>query len=284
MANKTKFNSILQRIHVSLEASPEAEPKKGFARTVSWHINHKRRIVLALAIIAIILISSFAFLSWADNDKANVVLPKSTNSPTPSPTPHPKIEDSPLPNIGGLIPGISPSPTQIKIPVRPPGIVESAGSMNSTVWKEVAQRAWAFFQPGVGVDSKTGLPYAGGTGFPAFTDWDLGAYIQAAIDAQEIGIIDNGTWDFSNRMNMVLTFLENRPLNATTNWPFWFYDATNGQGYQENTTYASNSVDTIDTGKLLVALNNLRVYNSSLTQRIDNIVCDQSVTDLIMLL
>ena len=148
--------------------------------------------------------------------------------------------------------------------------------MNSTVWKEVAQRAWAFFQPGVGVDSKTGLPYAGGTGFPAFTDWDLGAYIQAAIDAQEIGIIDNGTWDFSNRMNMVLTFLENRPLNATTNWPFWFYDATNGQGYQENSTYASNSVDTIDTGKLLVALNNLRVYNSSLTQRIDNIVCDKS--------
>ncbi len=73
-------------------------------------------------------------------------------------------------------------------------------------------------------------------------------------------------------MNMVLTFLENRPLNATTNWPFWFYDATNGQGYQENSTYASNSVDVVDTGKLLVALNNLRVYNSSLTQRVDNIV------------
>jgi hypothetical protein len=71
---------------------------------------------------------------------------------------------------------------------------------------------------------------------------------------------------------MVLTFLENRPLNATTNWPFWFYNAMNGQGYLEYSTYASNSVDIIDTGKLLVALNNLRIYNSSLTQRIDNIV------------
>ncbi len=259
-------------MHVSLGASLEVEPKKGFARTVNWHINHKRRIVLALVIIAIILISSFAFLSWADNDKANVVLPKSTNSPTPSPTPYPKIKSTPLPNVGGLIPGISPSPQPIDRPLRPPGIVESAGSMNSTVWKEVAQRAWAFFQPGVGIDSKTGLPYAGGTGFPDFTDWDLGAYIQAAIDAQEIGIIDNGTWDFSNRMNLVLTFLENRPLNATTNWPFWFYDATNGQGYKENSTYASNTVDNIDTGKLLVALNNLRVYNSSFAQRINKIV------------
>jgi hypothetical protein len=71
---------------------------------------------------------------------------------------------------------------------------------------------------------------------------------------------------------MVLTFLENRPLNATTNWPFWFYNATDGQGFLENSTYASNSVDIVDTGKLFVALHNLTVYNSSLIQPIDNIV------------
>ena len=39
---------------------------------------------------------------------------------------------------------------------------------------KVAANAWAYFQPGVGVDANTGLPYAGGTNFTGFTDWDLG--------------------------------------------------------------------------------------------------------------
>jgi hypothetical protein len=147
--------------------------------------------------------------------------------------------------------------------------------MNTTVWDEVAENAWAYFQPGFGVDNNTGLPYAGGTGFEAFTDWDLGAYIQAVIDAKEVGIINaTGPWGFDDRINLVLTFLENRPLNATTHWPFWFYDATNGTGYKVNSTYASNGVDIIDTGKLLVALNNLRIYNSSLAPIINSIVLD----------
>ena len=46
-----------------------------------------------------------------------------------------------------------------------PGLIESAQTINSTVWMEVAANAWAYFQPGVGVDDNTGLPYAGGTGF-----------------------------------------------------------------------------------------------------------------------
>ena len=44
-------------------------------------------------------------------------------------------------------------------------------------------------QPGVGVDNNTGLPYATAYGFYAFTDWDLGVYIQAIIDAQELNLI-----------------------------------------------------------------------------------------------
>ena len=55
----------------------------------------------------------------------------------------------------------------------------------------MADNAWAYFSTGIGVDSTTGLPYAGGAGFKAFTDWDLGAYIQAVIDAQEIGMINS---------------------------------------------------------------------------------------------
>ena len=66
--------------------------------------------------------------------------------------------------------------------------------MNRTVWTAVAKNAWNYFSPGIGVDSTTGLPFAGGDGFKAFTDWDLGSYIQAVIDAQEIGLI-NCKWD-----------------------------------------------------------------------------------------
>ena len=52
--------------------------------------------------------------------------------------------------------------------------------------------------------------------FYGFTDWDLGVYIQAVIDAQKLGLIGNdGAWDFSARIDKVLTFLENRPLNTT---------------------------------------------------------------------
>ena len=72
----------------------------------------------------------------------------------------------------------------------------------------MAANAWKYFQPGVGVDSTTGLPYAGP---PILTDWDLGVYVQAVIDAQKLGLIaTNGTWGFNARMDKVLTFLETR--------------------------------------------------------------------------
>jgi hypothetical protein len=243
----------------------------------NWRISRRRKYLLALAIIFVIIISCFAFLPWKNNPKASVILPQSDNSssPTPSPTAQPKSTSTPLPNIPQIISTITEKVTA-SVPSRTPGIIEAGGGMNSTVWTEVAQNAWAFFQPGVGVNNITGLPFAGGLDFQAFTDWDLGAYIQAVIDAQEIGIINaSGTWGSYNRLNMVLTFLENRPLNKTTGWPFWFYNATDGQGYKENSTYASNGVDIVDTGKLLVALNNLRLYNSTLFRlRINNLVFD----------
>jgi hypothetical protein len=266
-----KIGSILKPLRVSLHMSLNAEPKKGFTKAINWRIGRKKKYILALGIIAVTLISCFTFLSLKSNPKANVILPQNNNSTTtPSPTAHPK--SSPLPNIIRIISGMN-GTVQADTQPKAPGLIESSQGMNTTVWTEVAKNAWSFFNPGVGVDQVTGLPYAGGTSFKAFTDWDLGAYIQAIIDAQEIGIVPtNGTWGSCNRINMVLTFLENRPLNTTTGWPFWFYDATNGQGYLENSTYATNSVDLVDDGKLLVALNNLRIYNSSLTTRIDNLV------------
>jgi hypothetical protein len=152
-----------------------------------------------------------------------------------------------------------------------PGLIESAQTINSAVWMKVATNAWAYFTPGIGVNAKTGLPYAEGSSFTAFTDWDLGCYIQAVIDAQKLGLIGNdGAWDFSARINKVLTFLESRPLNATTNYPFQFYDATTGK--EDLSVSQEETVDVVDTGRLFVALNNLINYNNSLKQTIDNIV------------
>ena len=55
-------------------------------------------------------------------------------------------------------------------------------------WLRLANNAWKYFQPGVGVDSTTGL-HSAGLGYPYFTDWDLGIYIQAIIDANQVGHI-----------------------------------------------------------------------------------------------
>ena len=148
-----------------------------------WRFSRRAKFLVAVVIVAVLLISVFAFLPKQSVNRNNGT----------------------------------------------PGLIQSAQVINSTVWMKVAANAWAYFQPGVGVDVNTGLPYAG-TGFTGFTDWDLGCYIQAVIDAQKLGLIDNNSaWDFSARIDKVLTFLENRPLNANTNYPYQFYDATTGQ-------------------------------------------------------
>ena len=135
----------------------------------------------------------------------------------------------------------------------------------------VAADAWAYFQPDVGVDGNTGLPFALGPYSSGITDSDLAVYIQAIINAQTLNFTTpDGAWGSSARINTILTFLENRPLNKTTNYPFQFYDATTGKQY--TAIQANELVDVVDTGKLFVALNNLKSFNSSLASRIDNIV------------
>ena len=297
LVNYRKVSSILQLSHVSLLSSFTVDTKKSLK--INSRFSRKGKSIIALGVIFVTLVSLFTVLSFEGNMKANVTTaPYGNNSTSSWPTVSTEPTCSSTPNIGGTTNPSASSPTTPESTVSPIStpatsatptgtnqkstptasqfpLTETDPSVNSSVWKAVALNAWAFFQPGVGVDAKTGLPYAGGTDFKAFADWDLGGYIQAVIDAQEIGIIGtSGTWGSSNRIDMVLTFLENRPLNATTHWPFWAYDATNGQGYEVYSTWASTSVNIADTAKLFVALNNLRIYNSSLTQRIDNIVLD----------
>ena len=111
-----------------------------------------------------------------------------------------------------MVPWFGPYPT----PTRAPGLIASAKTLNSTVWLQVAANAWAYFQPGVGVDTYTGLPYAEGADFVGFTDWDLGVYIQAIIDANNTGLIGNaGDWGSNARINTVLTFLKPAILTIT---------------------------------------------------------------------
>ena len=40
-------------------------------------------------------------------------------------------------------------------------LLASSRAVDNFIWQGVAANAWAYFQPGIGVDSKTGLPYAG---------------------------------------------------------------------------------------------------------------------------
>ena len=142
----------------------------------------------------------------------------------------------------------------------------------------MAVNAWSYFEPGVGIDVNTGLPYADGLGFTDFTDWDLGCYIQATIDAQKLGIMDNGTLSFNNRISTVLTFLNYRDLNSY-GYPYQFYDATTGNF--DTSESNSESVDVVDTGRLFVALNNLIEYNSSFQKPVDEILARSNYTALV---
>jgi hypothetical protein len=257
-------------------ASSENEPKRKIFRRNPLKLSMKANSILAIAIIVIMLVSVFAFLPKGNQSTPNP--PQSSDSPIASPNGTPKSNSSQTgqPNavsqITSILSGIGENLAQAVSP-KAPGTIESAQTMNSSVWRQVAANAWRYFQPGEGVDPNTGLPRAGGTDSPNFTDWDLGVYIQAIIDANTTGLIGtDGAWNSSARLETVVSFLETRELNSTINYPYWFYQAKDGKDYRANSDLATSPVDIIDTGRLFVALNNLRLFNSSLASRINNIV------------
>ena len=254
---------------VSFKASLEIESKKSFLRKNRWHYSRKAKGLIVFTVIAVMLISVFAFLP-KQNESKETILKTSDNSTistsgkineTNNQT-HTSNIPSGLVRAAAQVAAATPEP-------KPPGVIASAQTINSTVWLQVAANAWKYFQPGLGVDSTMGLPYSNS---PVFTDWDLGVYIQAVIDARKIGLIDTeGDWGFNSRMDKVLTFLENRTLNPY-HYPYWFYQATNGENYPELSDMATTPYDGADTGRLFVALNNVKVYNSSWATRINNFV------------
>jgi hypothetical protein len=274
LGNIEKIHVLSSFKYVFINAFPKAEIKKSFSGQNRWRFSRKTKSLVVFAIIIVMLISIFAFLP---KQGKSTLLPQDTATPTASPS------STTTPNITSR-PTSGPTPIQViwqdpKMPSttpgpfpKAPGVIKSAQTVNSTMWLAVAKNAWAYFQPDVGVNSTTGLP-SSGYGSPSFTDWDLGVYIQAVIDAQNLNLTNtDGAWGSSARLEKILTFLETRPLNNTTHYPFWFYQATDGQDWHQDSDSATSPVDVIDTGRLFVALNNLRVFNSSLTSRINNIV------------
>ena len=144
-----------------------------------------------------------------------------------------------------------------------------AVSTGSAYWTGLATNAWQYFQVGNGVNSVTGLD-ASGQGYPYFTDWDLGVYIQAIIDADKLGIIsDNGTYGADWRINKILTFLETRPLTSDGQ-PYDRYCTANGQNEDDSAQVAT------DAGNLFVSLNNLKAYMPDLASTIDYIVYNRT--------
>ena len=265
---KNRFFPVF--VFVSLQTPIKEKGKQRFFKLEHWQISKKVKYLIVIVILAAILISVFAPLLEKSVTQPNII-PQSTDNPTshppePSNTTQAPEEESIKDALASVVQSV------IQTLPKNPGFIKSAQSINSTVWMQVATYAWAYYRPNVGVDPNTGLPWAASLSFSGFTDWDLGSYIQAVIVAQKIGLIDtNGTWGSYARFDRVLTFLENRPLNAY-GYPFQFYDARNGREYYPDSNASTKIVDIADTGKLLVALNNLRYFNDTFAPRINTIV------------
>ena len=189
---KNKESSFFRLCITSLKISVGTQQEKTQLKLIHLRFSKKTRSLIAIGIIAIILVSVFIFLPKTANSKDPNV-PQNSDSPTVSPSPGATTAtNTPNQGVSTSNPTHVPRPTpHASYPsVKPPSIISTAQTIDNATWKKVAEKAWAFFQPSVGVDIITGLPYAGGANFPAFTDWDLGVYIQATIDAQKIGLID----------------------------------------------------------------------------------------------
>ncbi len=141
-------------------------------------------------------------------------------------------------------------------------------SDSGTYWIGLAEKAWEYFQPGKAVDAMTGL-HSAGLGWPYFTDWDLGIHIQAIIDAERLRILsEDGPWGADERLEKLMQFLEDREL-TNESLPYLWYDSRNGGRFGDKAT------NPWDTGKLLVALKNLKLHRPELAERIDHVVYER---------
>jgi hypothetical protein len=136
-------------------------------------------------------------------------------------------------------------------------------------WLNWAHTAWEYYQPGVNVNPTTGLHRATAS-WPCFTDWDIGSYIYAIIFARRLNLISDGTgsgdWQFADRINKILAFLQNRPLSGSR--AYMAYDWSTGTACSDTGSALS---DTADQGRMLAALHALIVFSPSYSSQVASI-------------
>ena len=136
-------------------------------------------------------------------------------------------------------------------------------------WLQWASIAWRYYQPGVGVDSVSGL-HSGTLDWHYFTDWDLGSYVCAIVDAEALGLLQRaGAWGADYRLDKVLSFLETRALRSEDGLPYWAYRSADGS---PGTDQSRLNTDKADQAMLLVSLDHLRIARPDLATRISSIV------------
>jgi hypothetical protein len=84
LVNYKKIRSLLCLRLVALEASLEAERKKGFFKQNRWRFSKKAKCLIVFAIIGVMLVSIFAILPKLNNSTPNT--PQSSDNPTASPS------------------------------------------------------------------------------------------------------------------------------------------------------------------------------------------------------
>jgi hypothetical protein len=202
-------------------------------------------------LIAILLASQFEYqpaMQYVQRDSSNY-RPSPTNEPLSTSNSPSEVSSDPL------VPTASPEPTP------KPQMSDEARAY----WLSIARNAWQYFQPGIGVDAATGLHYAAIPWYNHFTDWDIGCYITAIVEASKLGILeDDGAWGLNSRVNKVLYFLETRALDSR-GAPYDRYST-------DGTVYINTTQVPTDTANLLVGLKNLELHRPEYSQRINNIV------------
>jgi hypothetical protein len=144
------------------------------------------------------------------------------------------------------------------------GRLDAQKEQEADDWIGWAKVAWSYFQPGVGLNPSTGLHYAA-QGWHRFTDWDLGVYISAIIDAERLELISKeGPWGSNQRLEKVLSFLETRPITEER-LPYAQYEADTG-GVPAD--IGNKTAHPSDVAKLLLALDDLRHHRPELDLRI----------------
>jgi len=138
-------------------------------------------------------------------------------------------------------------------------------------WITWANNAWRYFQPDIGVIRSTGLSTAG-LGYPYFTEWDLGTYIFAILDAEKIGILPRtGDWGSTYRLDKVMNFLSTRTLTSYSTSYLWYSSNTGApQG--------SDETNVSDLGFLLIALETLRTYRPEYASAINGVIARENIT------